>query len=74
MKVKELLKVLSKDIKVAISYSFDKGYEVGDEYPSFVNDLNVTYVTNNSQYYDLVIHVDQNEYALAFEDFAASQA
>ena len=69
MKVKELLKVLSKDIKVAISYTFNKGYEPGQDYPPFINEMEVTYVTNNSKNYDLVIHIDQNDFAQKLQDY-----
>lgn len=69
MKVKELLKVLSKDIKVAISYTFGKGYEVGQDYPPFIDEMDVTYVTNSSKDYDLVIHIDQSDYLQKLEEY-----
>lgn len=57
MKVKELLKVLSKDLKVIISFDFNKGIEVSEYLPENILESQVKWVDKNTKQYDLIIHI-----------------
>lgn len=57
MKVKELLKVLSKDLKVIIGFDFNKGIEVSEYLPENILESQVKWVDKNTTQYDLVIHI-----------------
>lgn len=73
MKVKELLTVLTKDTKVCICYTFGKGFDPAkDEVPGFVLECEITYVNSNlarCSDYDLIIHINQDEYGEKLEDY-----
>ena len=57
MKVKELLKVLSKDLKVVVGFNFNEGIEVSEHLPENILEADVKWVDNNTTQYDLVIHI-----------------
>lgn len=57
MKVKELLKVLSKDLKVVVGFNFNEGIEVSEYLPENILEADVKWVDNNTTQYDLVIHI-----------------
>lgn len=57
MKVKELLKVLSKDLKVVVGFNFNEGIEVSEYLPENILETEVKWVDNNTTQYDLVIHI-----------------
>ena len=73
MKVKELLKVLTKETRVCISYTYNKGFDPEvDEIPQFVLDSEIIYVNPalpTWSEYDLVIHIDQNTYGAELEEY-----
>lgn len=73
MKVKELLAVLTKETRVVISHSFNKGFDPKkDEIPDFILESEVTYVNGDLtewSEYDLVIHIDQNTYGVELENY-----
>lgn len=56
MKVKDLLKVLSKDLKVIIGFNFNQGIEVSEYLPENILESEIKWVDKSSQY-DLVIHI-----------------
>ena len=73
MKVKELLKILTKETRVCISHTYNKGFDPKvDEIPQFVLDSEISYVNGNLNKdceYDLIIHIDQEKYGLDLEDY-----
>lgn len=57
MKVKELLKVLTKDLKVIIGFDFNRGIEVSEYLPENILEADIKWVDKNTTQYDLVIHI-----------------
>ena len=57
MKVKELLNVLTKDLKVIIGFDFNKGIEVSEHLPENILEAEIKWVDRNTTDYDLVIHI-----------------
>ena len=57
MKVKELLKVLSKDLKVVVGFNFNEGIEVSEFLPENILEADIKWVDKNTTQYDLVIHI-----------------
>lgn len=56
MKVKELLAVLTKDLKVIIGFNFNEGIEVSEHLPENILESEIKWV-DKSSLYDLVIHI-----------------
>ena len=56
MKIKELLEILPKDLKIAISYVYNVGFDTKDEIPKKVLNLKVKRVTRGRKYYDFIIY------------------
>ena len=57
MKVKELLPVLSKELKVIIGFDFNKGIEVSEYLTENILESEIKWVGKSTTDYDLVIHI-----------------
>ena len=77
MKVKELLKVLTKETRVCIIHTTKDLILKWMKFPQFVLDSEIIYVNPalpTWSEYDLVIHIDQNTYGVELEEYMEEKA